>query len=84
MWSGPDFDIAKVVLAKEYANYDWAQNLFANLLEIEDATHDDILQELERLSKVGLPASLEIAQVLDIYKELELKVEWTSMTKDIR
>lgn len=84
MWSGPDFDIAKVVLAKEYSSHDLAQVLFAKLLEIEDATHDDILQELERLSKTTLPESLEVAQTSDIYKELEFKIEWTHMTKDIR
>nr|POE79410.1 heat shock protein 75 kda, mitochondrial [Quercus suber] len=76
--------IGKVVLAKEYASNDLAQDLFAKLLDIEDATHNDILRELERLSYAGFRDSPEITQVSDIYRELELKIDWTHMSKDIR
>lgn len=51
IWSGTRLTLTKPVLAKEYANEAFAQDFFSSTLGIRDATCEDILTELDLMSR---------------------------------
>lgn len=80
VWKAPACQIGRIALGKRYAPRPRAANLFCNLLDIENATHEDIIAAIEAKKA----SAVDFTAMAMMYKELDVMVDWGTMKKAIR
>lgn len=71
VWDGPEFLTVKVPLRYYYGGESELETFFRNLLEIQDSSQADILEELDHMRELGQIGNRSISEASRVYRFLE-------------
>ena len=84
VWRGPSFLTRKRILSDIYLAQQDAERLFITFLNISDATHNDVLDDLALRATQSNPSNRSVRQMLEVYKTLAAMAKTDIAATDIR